>query len=929
MKKLRNFLHMKGKSYLFCAILMAEALPLLLQAGCFFYRSDVLSPALVGSITLFTFCCSWLFLNLALMRNTGRPITFETVFSTAARTLLACGPSLFLELTLFRRLFRTDNPLLLVLALLMAALAVHTCQWIVELTAAKEGTLFPHVGSWRKVWISYFRHPLLTLGQLLFGLLLLLCSDVLFPLLQERVFAGLSDTLPGALGVYLLFSFLLFPAAVPLLRLSTLSLMMEGAVTEVAEEDAAAEPDPKTPQRRQAGAAEEILIEAGLMTAEELQVQPVAIITDKEISAKESSASVYKDHFSFFHSKKRVSAESEEATFRPDLISLALVLALVGFLVLDNRQSVNTPEKMVNDLLASAETKMEAKTEAGLLNAAANVCQDTLVQLSALDAYLAAPETAESPEDIARLFAPTRRLEADSYLTDLLQARLLLKFGFAEQAVSLLETALEQGMHNSDLYLTLLQAYKAAGPAYETQFRLARSICLSHQVFTDDFAHLDDLTPEEIQTLRTFIATSSDSLYLNQQLLLWQAFKERGDYEAAYNGLYALLSSGSTSDSVGGSFYSQSTKHWKNLQVLRAFVETGMEYHIRTDGTDKKIAEYYNATVQAALTYDDLFTVARAAGEYTGNYTLEDVKSFVGEALLSCQRYDEAFQYLSEAWVLFPTNRDLQLLYARAALACGHSDKALSAASGVANLASESFALDNVVLPKNVTQEEAHRLASALSIAAVASLDQGEDSLRTASFYASALAQLLLEDSFPSSQEIWLFRFAREFTARYVLDPSIVSGWQNRTLIDTNQREAFLESDFLYNYLMAVQLWSSSQYSSALHYADLALEKGDDLALLSWLKGDLLLQGHREAGTASDSAMLWFVKSLTLQPDNGRAWYGLAECRRDLGLSVSAEAAYRQVLRTASKLDYTPKLYKDTNYQLLQKVHASLRKLGQ
>ncbi|MBQ3107856.1 MAG: hypothetical protein IJC68_04510 [Firmicutes bacterium] len=927
MKRLSDLLHMKGKSYLLCALLMTEALPLLLEATCFFYQTESLSPALRGSITLFTFCSSWLFLTLALMRNMSRPITFDTVFSSTIRTLFPSGSALYLELTLFRRLFLPEENLFYtVLALLLAALAIHTCQWTVELISAKEGSIFPVAGSWKKAWGSFFRHPLLTLAQLACGLLLLLCTDTLFPLLRTRALAGLADTLPGALGVYLLFSFLLFAAAIPLLRLSTLSLVLEGAVPGEKEKESPAEAPADLRPLRQSGAAEEALIEAGIMTREELEAQPVSIITDKEISQQERSSSVYKDHFSFFKGKKLLSAPDTLDRFHPDPAAPAIFLVLLGFLLYDGFVSAQTPEKMVSDLLETTQEEISLQTDAGRLNAAANVCLDSAVQLSALEAYLSAPDPLETPEDAARLFAETRRIASDSPLTDLLQARLLLQAGFPEHAVTLLESSLSSGMDDDRIYLLLLQAYKAAGPGYESRFRLARSICLSRQIFTDELAFLDDLSDAERAALCRTLASSREELVLEQQLLLWQASRQRGDYESAYNGLYALLSTGSGDGT--GSFYSQSTKHWDNLRVLRAFVETGMEYHVRADGSDKKIPEYYRATAEAALTYDEVFIVARAAGEYTGDHTLEEVKIFVGSALLACGDAEEAFRYLSEAWVLFPGNRDLQLLYARAALAVGQDEKALSAATGVAALATESYALENVVLAKNTSAEEALRVASALSVSAIASLEQGAAGLQPAAFYASALAQLLLEDGTPQ-QEQEFFRFARRFTELYVLDPSVVASWQGRTLLSADQQDLFRQNKLLYHYLLTVQLWSTGQYSAALFYAETAWEQDSSLALLCWLNGEILLQIDLESGLSSADAMPWFVRALNLYPDNGRAWYGLAECRREMGLTLPASAAYRQVLRCGPHLDYTEGLYRETNYQLLQKARRALSRLGQ
>ncbi len=640
-----------GTPAVFACILSALLLPYLLRTMFFSLRGAALTPSLQSAITLLSVALATLFLGIALLRYLRLPLTLDSAFYAAFRLFCFTAPAFYLTFALFRFSFRGGsflprNPLALVLALLAVYGASHTLLWAAAILCERDA-LLPSASLWGLTWKIHLKNPLSTIARNLMLLVTFWCGVSLFPLLSGKVLSALYGTVWGSVLLAVVYAVVLTVFVRIALQL-TADLILSAfppEETELVSEDVPAENaktldielTAKENARNNPSSAEELLIERGLLTNESAYGLPAARITDGDIPVVKAIL-------------------PEKWTFR-DLIPLVILAVLLIFLgvtaLMERTTAAGTVAAITSDTRAAAALEQRSGNTA----AASEAYMNGLGDLEAFDAYFGAipdanggerPNAASARlETYSELFKTAEGYSDTSSLPYLLEAKLLLRNGRPDLAAEVLEYMIDYEYATDETYLLLLTSLKATGDTRSAAYKNARKVCISRRSFTDSLSYLDSLSVRDASVISQSMSPAKNEFYRNGQLLLWQSYRESGEIETAYNGLNALL---------------EDERFAEDLDVLRAFIETGNHFHVRFDGTTEGIDEAYRATAEKAHLYDRLYTISLAAHEST-TYTLLDVKHFVATSLVSCRQYADACDYLRDALGRYTDDDELINLY--------------------------------------------------------------------------------------------------------------------------------------------------------------------------------------------------------------------------------------------------------------------------
>lgn len=640
-----------GSLGLFAFLVCALLLPYLLRSLLFTSGTIGLTRERQAAIFIATAMVCSACLGIAVLRIRRLETGLDAALFSAVRIFVSIAPALALEILLFRAGFRGDsllpNSILTgVLALLAVYAAVHTTIWATAILSERDA-LIPSANLWIKTWSIQLKNPVQAAGQFLASLLTFWCAMALFPLLSKGPLGFLYRSIAGSVLLAVCYGAVLTVFVRFLFRLASKIVAQEFPSEE--EEDLfdsvaleSAEPfDVSLAAKEDAlnnpSSAQEILIGRGLLTPEGAYAKPAVRITDADIPVQ----------------KPLLPAKWSVAEFIPLLI-LGILLAYLAGTALIGR---TTAQGVVDSVIESTRAAAQASKKANNTLASSTAYNDGLGDLEALDAYLSAiaggvaneniNEEAAQMETYAALFKNAEGYSDTTSFPYLLEAKLLLKDGHPDSAVSVLESMIARECDTDETYLLLLRAYRESGKEDSEAYKETRKICVSRRFFADELAYLDNISARDAETISASMQDAKDEFYLNGRLLLWTAYSENGEYETAYDGLYALLADDRYAD---------------NLDVLRAFLSTGRNYHVRLDGSGDEIDTFHRLTAEEALRYDALYTVARAAGE-TSTYTLNEIKHFVGSVLVDVEQYGTALDYLAEALGRYTEDEELVELY--------------------------------------------------------------------------------------------------------------------------------------------------------------------------------------------------------------------------------------------------------------------------
>jgi len=635
----------------FLCLLSAFLIPYLLRTVFFTVSGTALTTPLQSAITILSLAVSAFCYGIAALSLLGLPSFPDNALYAAIRLFCFGVPAVYLEFRVFCVCFEKGALLpRSVIALIPAVLAVyaasHTALWLSAILYEQDAIL-PSADLWGKTWRLHLKSPLSALGRFAALLLTFWSGAVLFPLLSERVLVFLYRTVWGSVLLAIVYALVLTCFVHFTLRLASETVIrVFPAVTE----SFGAEPDPdkdrkaidldfaaKDNARNNPSSAEELLLEKGLLTKESAYGKPAAILTDADIPVTKPLL-------------------PEHVTFR-DFIPLVILLLLLAFLGGTALFRRTTATGAVDTIISDTQVKAAAEERAGRSIGVSDAYMAGLGDLEAFDAYLNAVaggagnerlnEESAQLETYGELFKQAEDYSDTSPLPYLLEAKLLLLDGHPELAAEVLEYMIDYEYATDETYLLLLTSLREAGRTDSDSYRNARKVCVSRRVYTDSLAYLDPLSVRDAQVISRSMQDAKTAFFKNGQLFLWQSYRENGEIETAYNGLYALL---------------EDERFAEDADVLRAFIETGSAFHVRFDGTADGIDAFYALTAEKALLYDRIYTVSLAAGERS-DYTLVEVKRFVGAALVACRRYADACSYLSEALARYTSDDELSNLY--------------------------------------------------------------------------------------------------------------------------------------------------------------------------------------------------------------------------------------------------------------------------
>ena len=640
-----------GTSAVFACLLSALLVPYLLRTAVFAFRGAGLTPALQGAISLVAVALASVFLGVALLRILNLPMSSDAAAYAGIRLFCFVAPAFYLEFSVFRFCFSGDSwlprgVLFLILALLSVYAATHTVLWAAAILYEFDA-IFPSPSLWGTTWKLQLRNPISAIGRFLPLLLTCWGGAVIFPLLSRKVLPFLYGTIPGTILLSAVYAAVLTVFVRAALRAASGAVLRAfpaeetDLVPEAEDSEEAKNYDIEFAARDNArnnpSSAEELLIERGLLTREAAYGKPAARITDGDIPAPKPLL-------------------PEKWTLR-DFVPLLIVALLLIFLAGTALFNRTTAAGVVSGIVTATQEKAAAELKSGRTADASREYMNGLGDLEAFDAYLNAiaggvdnerlNEESAQLETYSELFKTAESYSDTSSLPYLLEAKLLLKDGRPELAAEVLEYMIDYEYATDETYLLLLTSLREAGKTDSASYKNARKVCISRRAFTDTLSYLDPLTGRDASVIADSMQDSKTAFYRNGQLLLWQSYRESGEIETAYNGLSALLADGRFSE---------------DLDVIRAFIETGSAYHVRFDGTTEGIDEAHEQTASYALLYDRLYTVSLAAHESTG-YTLLEVKHFVANALVACRQYPGACEYLAEALGRYSSDEDLINLY--------------------------------------------------------------------------------------------------------------------------------------------------------------------------------------------------------------------------------------------------------------------------